>query len=122
MVFISLFSWWYTTGWLTLIQKASRRVESVLKFFSVPLLITSLFSPFRQISAGRVNGSLKAQLQAWGDKLFSRFIGAIIRSFLIVIGLVVVAVMSAFCLIAAVAWPLVPLAPVLGLLMIGGGS
>lgn len=122
MVFISLFSWWYTTGWLTLIQKAAARVESVLKFFSVPLLLGSLFAPFRQISAGRVNGPIGLQLRAWADRLFSRFMGAIIRSFLIIIGLLAVAVMSAVCLIAMMAWPLVPLAPILGLLMIGGGS
>ena len=122
MVIISLFSWWYTTGWLTLIQKASKKVESVLKFFSVPLLATSLFAPFRQISAGRVNGPLSVQLQAWGDRLFSRFIGAMVRSFLIVIGLLLVALMSAIGLIAAAVWPLLPLAPFVGLFMIGGGN
>lgn len=122
MVFISLFSWWYTTGWLTLIQKTSKRVESMLKFFSVPLLLTSLFAPFRQISAGRVNGPLSLQLRAWGDRLFSRFMGAIIRMFLIVIGLLVVAIMSAVSLLVVAAWPLIPLAPIIGLFMIGGGA
>lgn len=122
MVIISLFSWWYTTGWMALIQKGSKRVESVLKFFSVPLLLTSLFAPFRQISAGRVNGPLGVQLRAWGDRLFSRFIGAFIRSFLIIIGLVVVSLISAVCLLAALVWPLLPLAPIIGLFMIGGGN
>jgi hypothetical protein len=122
MVIISLFSWWYTTGWMALIQKGSKRVESVLKFFSVPLLATSLFAPFRQISAGRVNGPLGVQLRAWGDRLFSRFIGAFIRTFLIIIGLLIVSILSAVCLIAALIWPLLPAAPVLGLLMIGGGN
>jgi hypothetical protein len=122
MVIISLFSWWYTTGWMALIQKGSKRVEAVLKFFSVPLLLTSLFAPFRQISAGRVNGPLGVQLRAWGDRLFSRFIGAFIRLFLIIIGLIVVSLMSAFVLIISLLWPLLPAAPVVGLLMIGGGN
>jgi hypothetical protein len=122
MVIISLFSWWYTTGWMALIQKGSRRVESVLKFFSVPLLLTSLFAPFRQISAGRVNGPLGAQLRAWGDRLFSRFIGAFVRSFLIIIGLLIVSLVSAMVLIAALLWPLLPAAPIIGLLLIGGGK
>lgn len=122
MVIISLFSWWYTTGWMALIQKGSRRVESVLKFFSVPLLLTSLFAPFRQISAGRVNGPLGVQLRAWGDRLFSRFIGAFVRSFLIIIGLLIVSLASAMVLIAALIWPFLPAAPIIGLLMIGGGN
>ena len=122
MVIISLFSWWYTTGWLTLIRKVSQRVESVLGFFSVTLLLKSLFSPFRQISAGRVNGPLNVQLQAWGDRLFSRFIGAIVRSFLIIFGLLTVAIMSAVCLVVITLWPLLPFAPLIGFLLFGGGS
>jgi hypothetical protein len=121
MVFISLFSWWYTTGWLTLIRKGSERVESVLKFFSVPLLVTSLFAPFRQISAGRVNGPLNVQLQAWADRLFSRVIGAVIRSLLILIGLLLVAVMSALMLGVIALWPLIPFAPLVGMFMLGSG-
>lgn len=119
MVVFSLFSWWYTTGWLTLIRKGGARIGAVLSFFSVPLLITSLFAPFRQISAGRVQGPLAVQLQAWGDRLFSRFIGAIIRSFLILLGLVTVVVVGAVVLVVVVAWPLLPVAPLVGLIMAG---
>lgn len=120
MVIISLFSWWYTTGWLTLIRKVSQRVESVLGFFSVTILLKSLFSPFRQISAGRVNGPLNVQLQAWGDTLFSRFIGAIVRSFLIVLGLSTVALMSAVCLVIIAAWPFLPFTPLVVFVLFGG--
>jgi hypothetical protein len=120
MVIFSLFSWWYTTGWLTLLQKCGVRVQAVLKFFSVPILLGSLFAPFRQISAGRVNGPLSVQLSAWGDRVFSRFIGAIVRFFLILVGLVTVAVFGALCLAVVIAWPFLPFVPIVGLFFSGG--
>ena len=119
MAFLGLISWWYTTGWLTLIRKSASRVEAVLKFFSVPLLLTSLFAPFRQISAGRVRGSLSVQLQAWGDRLFSRVIGALVRSFLIILGLLIMGGMGLLSLLIIAAWPFIPFAPLVGLLFMG---
>lgn len=121
MVIFSLFSWWYTTGWVILLRRVGERVQSVLGFFSVPLLLGSLFAPFRQISAGRVQGSLQVQLQAWGDRLFSRVIGAVIRSLLIIFGLISVAFVAAAGLICVLIWPFLPAAPLLGLFLAGGG-
>lgn len=120
MVIISLFYWWYTAGWLTLLRKTGERIQAVLNFFSVPLLITSLFAPFRQISAGRVQGSLGVQMQAWADRTFSRIMGAIFRTGIILIGVVTVVVVSAFGLAMILAWPLLPIAPLLVMILIPG--
>jgi hypothetical protein len=120
MVIFSLFSWWYTKGWLTLVRAGGERIKGVLNFFSVPLLASSLFAPFRQISAGRpTGGSLSAQLQAFGDRLFSRFMGAIIRSFLIILGVATVIVATVVVGIVLLLWPLIPLAPVVSMVVVG---
>lgn len=119
MVILSLFSWWYTTGWLTLMRKCGDRIQHFLKFFSVGMLVGSLFAPFRQISVGRVEGPINVQLSAWVDRLFSRIIGAIVRSFLIVIGLASTAVLSLVCLAIIIVWPLLPAAPLIGFLFGG---
>jgi len=121
MVIFSLFSWWYTTGWLTLVQKCGGRLQGTLKFFSVGQLLGSLFAPFRQISAGRVQGPLAVQMRALGDRIFSRVIGAVVRLMIIVLGLLVVAVLTIVCVASIVAWPLLPLAPFIGLLFAGKG-
>lgn len=122
MVIFSLFSWWYTTGWLTLMQKCGGRLQSTLKFFSVGQLMGSLFAPFRQISAGRVQGPLAVQMRALGDRIFSRVIGAVVRLMIIVLGLIVVAVLAIVCVAFIAAWPLLPLAPFIGLLFSGKGT
>jgi hypothetical protein len=120
MLFISLFSWWYTTGWAQLAQRAVLRIASVLDFFSVGLLLKSLFSSYRQISTGRVRGSLDAQFRAWGDRQLSRAIGAMVRLVVILFGLVATILMSVVSLGLLILWPFVPVVPIIvTVLMVG---
>ncbi len=111
---IGLFSWWYTTGWLTLIRKMGIRIAGVLSFFSVGELAGSLFAPFRQISAGSVQGSLNVKFHAWLDQLFSRAIGAVVRLLLIFAGLIIAMAMAVLAVIVIVIWPLLPVLPLVG--------
>lgn len=111
MLFLSFFSWWYIAGWGQLGRRAMVRVSSVLDFFSVGVLFKSLFSPFRQISVGRVQGSLDTQLRAWGDRQISRGIGAIVRLTVIVFGLLATLMMVIVAAGLLLLWPLVPFVP-----------
>lgn len=120
MVIFGLFYWWYTTGWLTLMQRGVGRVQAVGHFFSIPLLLGSLFAPFRQISAGQVQGSLAVQMRAWGDRLFSRFMGAIIRSMLVIVGAACVIVASVALLCVITIWPFIPLLPLIAAAFVAG--
>lgn len=117
MLLPAFFSWWYGEGWLSLARKVNGRVTGVLKFFSVGQLAMSLFAPFRQISAGRVQGPLGVQLRAWGDKQFSRVIGAIVRLLLIFCGLIGALLYGVLGLAMMVLWPLLPAVPIVGLVL-----
>lgn len=121
MILATFFSWWYGVGWLSLGRKVSGRVVGVLRFFSVGQLATSLFAPFRQISAGRVQGPLGVQLRAWGDRQFSRVIGAIVRLMLIACGIVGALFYSMTGLIMLVLWPVMPVMPLLGIILMATG-
>ena len=111
----SLFSWWYTTGWAALAARVGGRVDRTLETFSVGLLARTFFAPFRQISAGTANaGSLEARARAFGDLLFSRVFGAVVRTVFIVIGLLGALVISLIGLVQLVLWPLLPLLPLVG--------
>ena len=121
MLLATFFAWWYGVGWMTLVQKVSGRITGVLSFFSVGQLATSLFAPFRQISAGKVQGPLGIILRAWVDRLFSRGIGAVVRTLLILTGLLSAAVYGALGLLMIILWPALPAMPLIGLvLMISG--
>jgi hypothetical protein len=113
MLFVSLFSWWYTAGWGQLARRAVTRIASVLDFFSVGALLRSLFAPFRQISVGRVQGSLNTQMRAWADLQISRAIGAMVRLSVIVFGLIATVLMVIVSVALLLLWPLVPFVPVI---------
>lgn len=121
MVIVGLLSWWYTIGWIQAAERIKLRLAGVLDYFSFELLVKSLFAPFRQISAGKVNGPLPVQLRAWIDRTISRIIGAVIRMIVLVIGagtLLVSVIGGALYLLG---WALVPLLPLVGLtLMLTG--
>jgi hypothetical protein len=121
MLIATFFAWWYGVGWMTLVQKVSGRVTGVLSFFSVGQLLTSLFAPFRQISAGKVQGPLGVILRAWVDRLFSRGIGAIVRSLLILTGLFCAAFYGVLGVIMMIAWPILPGLPLLGIILMVSG-
>lgn len=115
MVIVSIITWWYSAGFVQALGAVGRRLAGLFDFFSIDLLLRTLFSPFRQISAGRVDGPIGVQLQALVDKLVSRVIGAVVRVIVMIAGIISLLVMAAASLLYLVAWLLMPLLPLVGL-------
>lgn len=107
--------WWYTEGWQQRLGIVRERLAGTLDFFSINLLLKTLFAPFRQISAGATSGPLQVRLQAFFDKLISRFIGAFMRVILIGIGLVAVVLQLLWGVIMLGFWVCLPVLPIVGL-------
>jgi hypothetical protein len=114
MFIVGLFSWWYGTGWRQRAVLLRERLVAVDDYFSIDLLLRTLFNPFRQISAGGVRGPLSVQIQAFFDRLISRCIGAMIRGFIIIIGVISLMVYTVIGGVLLVAWLFVPLLPLVG--------
>jgi hypothetical protein len=117
MMIVALFSWWYGAGWARAVKRVGQRMEMLLEAFSVSLLLRTLFSPFRQISAGQVRGSFDAKMRAMGDRLFSRFFGAFVRSLFILIGVGGAGLAGLFGVIEIIVWPVIPFLPIIGVLL-----
>ena len=117
MLILAFTNWWYQAGWRDRARLVSERLDKTLDYFSMSLLLKTFFSPFRQISAGKVNGPLGVKLRAFVDRLISRLIGAMIRSFILVIGLFTIAFQALIGLMVLLIWPLVPMLPIVGLAM-----
>lgn len=117
MLLISLVQWWYGDGWRQRAAMARDRLAGTLDYFSIELLIQTLFSPFRQISAGGVDGPLAVKMRAFADRMISRVIGGMIRSVLLVIGVVTIALQVVLSGVLLVAWAFVPVLPVVGLVL-----
>ena len=117
MFIVGLLTWWYGMGWRQRAAIVRERLASTMDYFSIDLLLKTLFSPFRQISAGQVNGPLAVKWRAFVDRLVSRCIGAVVRSVLIVVGLLAIVFFGVIGLFSLVLWAVVPLLPVAGAIM-----
>jgi hypothetical protein len=117
MMIVALFSWWYGAGWARTAKRVGSRMQMMLETFSVALLLRTLFDPFRQISAGQVRGSFDARVKAFGDRLFSRVFGAVVRSLFILVGMCGALLTGLFGVIELVIWPVVPFLPIIGILL-----
>lgn len=113
MVILEMLQWWYLRGWKVFLGKFSNQLKNAADFFSIRLLVMSLFAPFRQISAGEsASPTLYARMMAFFDRLFSRVIGAIVRLVLLIIGTVTIILQAVFGVMVMILWPLAPFAVV----------
>ena len=117
LLVISLLRWWYSDGWLQRARLVTVRLDGTVDYFSIDLLLKTLFSPFRQISAGKVDGPLNIQLRALVDKIFSRLIGAFVRIIILLIGGIVIGLQALLSLVILLGWAIVPLIPIIGILL-----
>lgn len=118
LLFVELFRWWYVDGWKQQAKSVSMRIDGTMDYFSFSLLLKTLFSPFRQISAGGVDGTLQVKLRAFVDKLFSRIIGAVVRLLIMATGLVALVIQVVLSLAYLLLWELIPLLPVIGVVLV----
>ena len=122
MLFVSLIRWWYGLGWLDQVRLVRSRFDRTADLFSIELSLRTLFKPFRQIDADEVRkGSLDVIFRAWFDQLFSRLVGSFARTVLIVIGSIAVFIEAVVGVVRLAVWPVLPLAPVVGLVLVTMG-
>lgn len=117
MFIVGLLSWWYGDGWRQRALMVRERLLGAIDYFSVDLLLKSLFSPYRQISAGGVRGPIGVRWRAFVDRLISRCVGAVIRTVVIIIGCVSIVFIAVLGLLVLALWLVIPLAPLTGVIM-----
>lgn len=111
---MGLLEWWYGAGLVRQLRSYQQAIIGAYDYFSIDLLVRSWFAPFRQIAAGGVRGSLAMQWRAFVDRTVSRFIGAFMRTVLIVIGLIAIAITGVGCVLLTILWLAAPFLPVVG--------
>lgn len=117
MVIWGVLAWWYTDGWRQQMKKIKNRLEGTIDFFSIGLLLSTLFSPYRQISAGNVRGPINVQFQAFFDKIISRLVGMVVRLIMIMAGSLVLLFQLLSSLLLLAIWALLPVVPLIGFVL-----
>jgi hypothetical protein len=108
----SMLSWWYLGGLQDQFGRTKKRLLKVYDQFSIPLLLKTLFHPFRMIDADKSYGpSLDAKIRAWLDKMVSRMIGGFIRTIVVIIGIIVLITTVVISALMLVLWVILPILP-----------
>ena len=106
---LAFFSWWYTSGWVGCFNRWVERYKHLAEYFSIITLLTTLFKPFRQIAYEPANKSLDAKFHTAIENAFSRVMGFIVRSFIIIGAIVIFIALAPLFLLEIILWPLIPL-------------
>jgi hypothetical protein len=112
MLFLEFFKWWYGDGWRQAAKGSLNLVNKVQLSFSLPVLLKTLFSPWKRIitPSGR---TLEDKMRAMLDNLVSRVVGFFVRIFSLVAAIILIAGAAVMGVIMAIAWPLIPVLIVL---------
>ncbi len=101
--------WWYGLGWKRAWQSILTRIRGVGRVFSVRLLISTLFKPWKQITESATKDSMLAQkFQAFLSNLVSRIVGMMMRLATLLAAAIAIAIAALGGLALALAWPLLP--------------
>jgi hypothetical protein len=117
MLAVEFVRWWYGAGWLRMVRAVRDRIRRIALSFSVPLLLRTLFAPWRRIiSYG--GDSIADKAKAALDNVVSRAVGFCVRLIVIVVAGISIVFTAVGGGLLIVVWPL---APVLGLILIVRG-
>ena len=108
MLVLSLVTWWYGRGWANAANNLIAMATGVSRLFSVPILLRTLFSPWKRIIS-YPGASLDAKLRAMADNLVSRAVGFVVRVFVLLTALIMEALVCCFGALWIIVWPGIPL-------------
>ncbi len=100
--------WWYGSGWRDAIRRIWGRSRRIYLDFSIPILLRTLFAPWRRIISPS-SGGLDQRLRAVIDNVLSRVIGFVVRFITLVIASVLIGANILLSATAAILWPALPL-------------
>lgn len=112
MIVLSLFQWWYGRGWLSAIKHSTNRIKNTYRLFSIPILLQTIFSPWRRIMTAP-GASIGDHVRAAVDNTVSRLVGFIVRIIVLITAGVLLLLASIVSLLELLSWPLLPIAMVL---------
>lgn len=118
MAFMIFFTWWYGPGWKNAFHRITKRVDILAGELSMGILLGSLFEPWKQITSySRQNSPIDVKIHVLIDNIFARIVGFVVRTSVLIFGLLACGITFIFGLILAIAWPLVPFSPLVLILL-----
>lgn len=104
----NFFGWWLVDQPIQSWSLTVKITHSVLIFFSIPVLLKTLFAPWKRDIYTPKNASLDIVFKTVVDNFISRLIGFIVRFFTIIVGLLATGACFIALLAVMIFWLCVP--------------
>jgi len=111
---MSVIIFWYGRGFGRFLVAVGNFLRGIWDFFSIGSLITTFFKPFKQSDFGSNKTGLDKALENFASAFTSRLAGVIMRSALIIVGLICLALGLLVAGLAVASYLLMPLLIVVG--------
>lgn len=109
---MAFLTWWYGRGWMDQVHALRRRVTNIGGMFSVPILLRTMFSPWKQtVIIPRRDQSMSDKIQAMIGNQVSRFVGFGVRLLVLITALICIMVVGTISILGILVWPFLPLLP-----------
>lgn len=109
LLFVDYFLWHYTRAFRDLLSIWTNFFWFVIHFFSIPLLLRTLLSPWKRVKEDLHQGSVEDFFAAIVVNIVTRIIGALVRLTIIVLGLISLVLLLVGLFLFLVFWILFPI-------------
>ena len=101
-----MLGWWYSRGWLWILQSTRSQLQAIGQAFAVKILIQTWFSPWKQVYSP---STFQTFIRDAVDNAVSRGVGAVVRGSILFCALILSVLVLAVGLVCLVMWPFLPL-------------
>ena len=105
-----MLGWWYSRGWLWVIEKTFERLHAIGQVFAVHVLLRTWFSPWKQIYTKK---TFQNFIRVTVDNAVSRCVGAVVRGAILFWALLLGVLVIVFGAVIFIAWPFIPFLTIL---------
>lgn len=117
------FYWWYGAGLEQSWQIAVAVLYEVADIFSLDILVKTWLAPWKNDVLSAQNIALSDQIKLWEQNLASRLVGFFVRSVIIFLAVISLAILTILLAIGLVIWLIVPaliiILPLVAVWMVG---
>ncbi len=108
MLVVAFIQWWYGPGWRDAAARLMARMRETYLSFSVPILLRTLFAPWRRIISSP-GASLQEKFRAALDNAISRAVGFTMRFIMLGVAGILLLLYVVLGALLLISWPAIPL-------------